>query len=93
MKSVSKSVPSSNERNLSVFLLGVLVLIGVLMIVLQTRFDPSMWRRQALSKGDAVVEQQTDGLLATRDDAVSGLTPLSAPETYQADVLSDKIDG
>jgi hypothetical protein len=93
MKSVSKSVPSSKERNLSLFLVGVLVLIGVLMIVLQTRYDPSMWRLQSRSRDDAVVEQQTDSLPVTSDVAIEGLTPLSPPETYQTNNLSDKIDG
>lgn len=93
MKRVLKTAPSSNERNLSLFLLGVLVLIGAIMIVRQAQYDPSKWRRQALSNDDAVAEQQTDALPATRDDAVEGLKPLSLPETYQANNLSDKING
>ncbi len=78
--------PSILERWLSVFLLGVLVLIVGAVLVLQNRYDAGEWWEQA-KNGD--VHTVAESALPR----IEGLTTLSAIEQYDASNLSDKING
>lgn len=78
----TKSVPSSFQRRLSFSLLWVLVLIGGTIVWMQGRYDPSAWR-----------EQSSMPSIQSRSDLFEGLAPLSPSEQYNADTLSDKING
>ncbi len=78
--------PSILERWLSVFLLGVLVLIVGAVLVLQRRYDAGEWREQA-KKGNA------HPLADLVSPSIEGLKALSAIEIYDASTLSDKING
>ncbi len=72
-------------------ILGLLVLIGVALAMVQGRFDPSLWRQQAATEGDLSAGTDKDAPVST--GLPQGLQPMSAPEQYTADNLSDKIDG
>jgi hypothetical protein len=85
--------PSIQERRLAVFLLALLVLIGVVMALVQARYDPAEWRLQAQPARESVTAPPEDRFAAVQEDAVSGLQALSSAEDYQAENLSDKING
>ena len=93
MRNASKTTLSATQRTLSLVILAVLVLIAALVLVRQASYDPSLWRAQAQDQGALGKGQPTGALPATPDDDVSGLKPLSPPENYQTDTLSNKING
>lgn len=84
---------SLQETRLSVFLLGVVMLIVVAVLLLQARYDPASWRLQAQPANESGIAPTMDAFPAMRDDAVAALTALSSAESYQPENLSDKIDG
>lgn len=89
-----KKVASTSERRLSLFILGVLAIIAAAMLVIQTRFDPGAWREQAVTVNPA--SSARHGAAAPAEAALEpagGLVPISETEHYNADTLSDKIDG
>ncbi len=80
--------PSAGERRLSIFILGLLALIVAVVAVMQANYDPSRWRQQAHTSTSQrnVNQPHASGL-------PDGLQPMSAAEQYNADTLSDKING
>jgi hypothetical protein len=93
MQSKSSNTPSPLERRLSVVLLSLLVLIAAGVLALQSNYDPSQWRRQALVTGESDVDTAADASPSVPDSTIAGVTPLSPAETYDAENLSDKING
>lgn len=86
-----KKPPSPQEQRLSLVLLSVLAFIAVFMLYRQARFDPAAWREQAVQPQSAGVQPAESNDSAM--DAVDGWVPLTPKERYDADTLSDKIDG
>lgn len=82
----NRSRPSSGERALSFFLLGLLLVIAMGILWTQSRFDPTQWRLQPDSDDTAAAGGHPM-------DVVAGLSPLTPTETYSGETLSDKIDG
>jgi hypothetical protein len=78
------SGPSAFQQRLSFFLLALLVAIIGSMVWLQGRYDPADWRGQPKTPSK-------EG--AVKADWPDGLVPLSPPEKYHAENLSDKING
>ena len=79
-----RSTPSPFKQRLSLYLLALLVVIGGGILWLQKSYDPTVWRSQA---GSAT------GQPPGREDLPKGLSPLSPAESYNAENLSDKING
>lgn len=79
---VLKSAPSVFQRRLSVVLLGVLVLIAAAVIWIQNQYDPLAWR-----------EQSKNQIRQPEIEQVEGMVPISSVEKYNAENLSDKING
>jgi hypothetical protein len=79
-----KSEPSAFQHRLSLFLLALLVAIIGALFWLQGQYDPADWRgqREMPSKQGVAKAHWPDGL-----------APLSPPEQYHAENLSDKING
>jgi hypothetical protein len=108
-KQLADAIPTFRERFISNVLLGVLLLIAGGVIFRQADFDPSRWRAQPGSetKASAVVEQIFQPIHAGNQtaigasgptepagpDSVPGLRPMGPPEDYDANTLSDKING
>jgi hypothetical protein len=85
---------TAGERRLSLAILGLLALIAGVMLVVQGRFDPGAWREQAVAaKTDAPVRAAEIAPAGAAQDMAAGLEPVSEAERYDADTLSDKIDG
>jgi hypothetical protein len=89
-----KSDITDGQRRLSLGILGLLVLIAGMMLVVQGRYDPGLWREQPRAVTTDAPGQDS-GIAAAGDaqDMAAGLAPVSAAEHYDADTLSDKIDG
>lgn len=81
---IKKPERSNLQHNLSLFLLGLLVVIAVTVTWIQNRYDPSRWRERA---GETAPSQKVQQI------SVKGVSPLSAVERYRAENLSDKING
>jgi hypothetical protein len=79
--------PSSAERRLSLTLLVVLAGIAAALMVVQNRNEAGQWQAQSAPAADLPAEASEAGF------ASLGLRPLTPPETYNAETLSDKIDG
>lgn len=79
--------PSSQERVVSFFLLGLLLAIAMGILWTQSRFDPAQWRLQPDSDHTAAAAG------GHSMDTVAGLHPLTPTETYAVKTLSDKING
>lgn len=84
---------SAGERRLSLGILCVLALIAAVMLFMQSRFDPGRWREQAAFKAETSAREGAAAPAGEDRDTAAGLEPVSAVETYDADTLSDKIDG
>jgi len=79
-----KTASPAFQRRLSLFLIALLVTIGGVILWIQNQFDPGSWHQ---------VAGHSSPSLETPAEAPQGLVPLSATEKYNADTLSDKIDG
>jgi hypothetical protein len=79
-----KNARNPFQTGLSLFLLGLLVLIAAIVLWVQSRYEPARWREQAgkpsqtPNAGEALPE---------------GVMPLSPAEHYGEKNLSDKING
>lgn len=93
MQSKARNTPSLPERRLSAVLLSLLVLIAAVVLVLQSNYDPAQWRRQAHVTDASVGEPAADISPSEPGGTIAGVTPMSPAETYDAENLSDKIDG
>jgi hypothetical protein len=82
----NRSRPSSGQRAVSFFLLGLLLAIAFGIFWTQSRFDPTQWRLQPDSDDTAAADGHPM-------DAVAELHLLTPTETYSAETLSDKING
>jgi hypothetical protein len=72
------------QTGLSLFLLGILVLIAASVLWVQGRYEPARWREQA---GPPLRQPSAQEALP------QGVKPLSPVERYGENSLSDKIDG
>jgi hypothetical protein len=89
-----KNSAMAGQRRLSLAILGLLALIAGAMLVVQGRYDPAAWREQAGTIKSATPGQAQEFTpTGTAEDIPSGLEPVSAAEHYDADSLSDKING
>jgi hypothetical protein len=85
---------SRRQTVLSFAILSMLAVIGAGLFLTQSRYNPAV-----LSKDE--IRPTSDGQLAVSPPSVldafsplpAGLEPLTAAETFEADTLSDKIDG
>ena len=86
MEEVSRKqrIPAKTQHRLSLFIFGLLAVIAGSLFWIQGRYDPASWR--ARPEGPAP-------LAGPETDLSEGLVPMSAPEHYNAQTLSDKIDG
>jgi hypothetical protein len=82
--------PSNRERRLSVALLGVLIAIAGSVYAVQFRYDPSLWRDHGSAAVPSGSTLSPSGLSAVE---TAGLAAMSLPEVYDAETLSDKING
>ncbi|MEJ2037969.1 MAG: hypothetical protein P8X55_03435 [Desulfosarcinaceae bacterium] len=90
----SRGRPHALERRISLLLLGVLLLAAAGVVVAQFYYDPTAWRGvTGVGQTGSAGGKAADGEARAQEPAVQGLTPLSSPETYDAETLSDKIDG
>jgi len=80
----ANSVRSPRQSGLSLCLIGVLAVTASVVIWVQGRYDPALWREQSAESPQAPSSQET---------SVDGIEPLSPSEMYHADTLSDKING
>lgn len=91
MRSVSRA-----ETFIGLFLLATLAAIAAVMLILQSRYDPALFRALEV-KGDVSSAQQTSAPPANPQlfAALSpeGLSTLGCEETFGPDTLSDKING
>ncbi len=83
----TKSVSFIFQQRLSLFLITVLVIIGGVVVWTQNQYDPAAWRQ--LPGNEEMPASQP----AAQRDLPDGLTPLSPPENYNSENLSDKING
>jgi hypothetical protein len=81
-KTSTSTTPS--RYRLSLFLIVLLMIIAGIIVGIQHQYDPGLWRLQPDTASVRSVG---------RDDPPEGLTPLSPPESYDAENLSDKING
>lgn len=89
-----KKVVSAGERRLSLFILGALAVIAAGMLIIQARFDPGDWREQAGQVNPVATARNAAAAPAdATQDKAGGLMPVSETEYYDANTLSDKIDG
>lgn len=79
-----KPAPSVFQRRLSLVLLGILVLIAGTVIWIQNQYDPLTWREQSKIQ---------IGQPETEEEQAEGIVPISPVEKYNAQNLSDKING
>jgi hypothetical protein len=92
----ARAGPSNREKHLSVLLLAVLGLIALAMVLAQFRYDPGQWRAQSdeMAAGMDILGLTDEAVAALERSAVpAGLQPMTPPEYFGADTLSDKIDG
>ncbi|RJQ66648.1 MAG: hypothetical protein C4519_25340 [Desulfobacteraceae bacterium] len=86
-----RPVPSVRERRLSFVLLGILISIALAIFAIHFRYDPAEWRAQPSQAAlQSPVSVQATG---PSTGEVPGLAVLSAPEYYDEQTLSDKING
>lgn len=82
------------ERCISLLLLGVLALTAAGIVLVQFDYDPAAWRAvpfvgQGESADSGVGRENSSG----SDTVPQGLISLSLPQSYNAETLSDKING
>lgn len=80
----TKSASSIFQHRLSLVLITLLVLIGGVILRIQNHYDPMAWREQNMIPSN---QHQA------KADLPEGLVPLTPPEKYHAENLSDKING
>ncbi len=89
-----KNGTTAAERRLSLAILGLLAFIAGVMLLVQGRYDRGLWREQAQTAATGSPAQGPEIAPAGEaKDIAAGLEPLSAAEHYDANTLSDKIDG
>ncbi len=79
-----KKASTPFQAGLSLFLLGILVLIAATLLWIQNRYEPARWREQAGQSSQKPNAHET---------LPQGVRPLSPGERYDENSLSDKIDG
>jgi len=89
-----KKYTSRQQTFLSVIILSILIVIGTGIVISQTRFSP------AILKKDELWRQPDPSRPASQSSAFGAFVPLpqvlnpyTAPETFETENLSDKIDG
>lgn len=83
-----KRLPSGTEWWVGRAILVTLVLIAGGIFAVQSRFDPGQWRAQAHEAGPPPTPHTAEA-----PPTVAGLRAMGPPEVYNAETLSDKIDG
>jgi hypothetical protein len=89
---------NQNERRrqtvLSIVILSMLVVIGVGLIISQSRYNPAILSKDEIWPSAAGQKRPVPlSALEAFSPLPPGLEPLTAPETYEAATLSDKING
>ena len=85
---------SRRQTILSIVILSMLVVIGTALVIIQGRYNPSVLSNDEIwpsAKGQN--PPNPPPMLEKFSPLPQGLKPLTAPETFKADTLSDKIDG
>lgn len=86
-RSDRKSV-SAMEQWVGIGVLALLVVVTVSLLVAQSRFNPAVTARQTIASAvEATVGMDLAALAPT------GITPMSPPERFTPETLSDKING
>jgi hypothetical protein len=79
---------------LSIVILSLLVVIGAGLIISQNRYNPAILSKAEIwPAADGQKPSSPPSALEAFSPLPQGLKPLTAPETFAADTLSDKIDG
>lgn len=82
------------ERFASYGVLAVLAAVAVWLFAAQARFNPAVVVSMAHPKGSAPAAQAVQAsLTSSLIEGLPGFSPLSPVESYNAETLSDKIDG
>ncbi len=80
--------PSITERWVGRAILVTLAIIAGGVFVAQSRFDPGKWRAQTHEAGPSTTPHAAEA-----PATAAGLRAMGPPEVYNAETLSDKIDG
>jgi len=87
----------SNGRRqtvLSMVILSVLVLIGTGIVITQTRYNPAILQKDTFLPSAAIARQSSPpASIEAFVPMPAGFKPLTAPETFDVQDLSDKING
>lgn len=78
---------------LSIVILSALVVIGSVLVIVQGRSNPAVLSNDEIWSSADGQNQPTPLPLEQFSPLPQGLEPLTAPETFNAETLSDKIDG
>jgi hypothetical protein len=85
---------SRRQTVLSIVILSMLVVIGTALVITQARYNPAILSNDEIWPS---ADEQKQSVALPALEAFSplpqGLEPFTAPETFEADTLSDKIDG
>jgi Family of unknown function (DUF6599) len=85
---------SRRQTVLSIVILSMLVIIGAGLIISQNRFNPAILLKAEIRPSpDGQKPSSPPSALEAFSPLPHGLRPLTASETFEADTLSDKIDG
>ena len=85
---------SRRQTVLSIVVLSMLVVIGAGLIISQSRYNPAILSKDKIwQTADGQKPPSPPSALEAFRPLPQGLEPLTAPETFEADTLSDKIDG
>jgi hypothetical protein len=90
---VSRTAPSHRERWLSAVLLTALIVIAVSVVAIHFRYDPALWRDHGAATAQAGTASEAQWLSRIETANLPGLKVMSLPEVYDAQTLSDKING
>ncbi len=89
-----KNGDSRRQTILSIVVLSTLVVIGAGLIISQSRYNPAILSKNEIwPSPDGQKPPSRPSVLEAFSPLPQGLEPLTAPETFEADTLSDKIDG
>lgn len=89
-----KDASSKNETLIGIAILITLVLIAVGVFIKQTRYKSELYTASA-PKGEVRIIRVPKADRSSTQKAVpaKGMEPMTPPETFSSDTLSDKIDG
>jgi hypothetical protein len=90
----TRSQPATTETIVSLLVLTVLVVTAAGVFIKQSRYDASLFHPVELQITPADSSSSSaDGVLDLQAYLPDGMTPLTSPEAFGTDTLSDKING